>query len=164
MGENAFMARITERLQRSPRYPGLEERDAASQAGGLPAGAVEEDAFWVRVGEEMKRSDRHAHPFTILVLRQQSTEGSLRSLGSSLLDVVDPRLVRETDLITFFAREFAIGMLLPETRMPEAVALVERMQEIRRERRSYVAAVMEYPVDTEKIRALRERTASPAGR
>ena len=79
-----------------------------------------------RLADEMVRSDRYGHPFTILTLRPPE---HVRKLSAQSLDVVANGLTRGCDVVCILDGESMALVLLPETDVPGAAALLERLRD-----------------------------------
>jgi len=78
-----------------------------------------------RLADEIVRSDRYGHPFTILTLRPPE---HVRKLGVPSLDVVASGLTRGCDVVCVVDGEPMALVLLPETDVPGAAVLLERLR------------------------------------
>ena len=79
-----------------------------------------------RLADEIVRSDRYGHPFTILTLQPPE---HVRKLSPPSLDVVANGLTRGCDVVCILDGESMVLILLPETDVPGAAALLERLRE-----------------------------------
>ncbi len=80
-----------------------------------------------RLADEIVRSDRYGHPFTILTLRPPE---HVRKLGALSLDVVANGLTRGCDVVCILDSQPVVLILLPETDVPGAAALLERLRDV----------------------------------
>lgn len=78
-----------------------------------------------RLADEMVRSDRYGHPFTMVTLRP--TE-HMRKLSTPSLDIVANGLTRGCDVVCTVDGESMVLVLLPETDVPGAAVLLERLR------------------------------------
>ncbi len=78
-----------------------------------------------RLADEIVRSDRYGHPFTILMLRPPE---HVRKLSAPSLDVVANGLTRGCDVVCIVDGESMVLVLLPETDVPGAAVLLERLR------------------------------------
>ena len=78
-----------------------------------------------RLADEIVRSDRYGHPFTILTLRPPE---HVRQLSAPSLDVVANGLTRGCDVVCILDGESMVLVLLPETDVSGAAALLERLR------------------------------------
>ena len=78
-----------------------------------------------RLADEIVRSDRYGHPFTILTLRPPEHG----KLSAPSLDVVANGLTRGCDVVCTVEGESMVLVLLPETDVPGAAALLERLRD-----------------------------------
>ncbi len=79
-----------------------------------------------RLADEIVRSDRYGHPFTILTLRPPE---HVRKLSAPSLDVVANGLTRGCDVVCILDGESMVLILLPETDVPGAAVLLERLRD-----------------------------------
>ncbi len=79
-----------------------------------------------RLADEIVRSDRYGHPFTILTLRPPE---HVRKLSAPSLDVVANGLTRGCDVVCAVEGEPMVLVLLPETDVLGAAALLERLRD-----------------------------------
>jgi hypothetical protein len=113
---------------------------------------VEGDEFRSRLAEEIKRSERYEHPFTVLVLRPPITSAKEEMVGSPWFDSLVRTLVRGCDVVAVFEDEPAVAVLLPETAVSGAGALLERLTSaIGDANQEWECTVFEYPLNREKI-------------
>ena len=80
-----------------------------------------------RLADEIVRSDRYGHPFTILTLRPPE---HVRKLSAPSLDVVANGLTRGCDVVCTVEGESMVLVLLPETDVPGAAVLLERLRAV----------------------------------
>ena len=78
-----------------------------------------------RLADEIVRSDRYGHPFTILTLRPPA---HVRKLSALSLDVVAKGLTRGCDVVCMLDGDPIVLVLLPETDVPGAAALLDRLR------------------------------------
>ena len=78
-----------------------------------------------RLADEIVRSDRYGHPFTILTLRPPE---HVRKFSGPSLDVVASGLTRGCDVVCVLDGEPIVLVLLPETDVPGAAVLLERLR------------------------------------
>ena len=78
-----------------------------------------------RLADEIVRSDRYGHPFTILTLRPPE---HARKFSAASLDVVASGLTRGCDVVCILDGDSIVLVLLPETDVPGAAALLERLR------------------------------------
>ena len=78
-----------------------------------------------RLADEIVRSDRYGHPFTILTLRPPE---DVRQLGAPSMDVVANGLTRGCDVVCILDGEPMVLVLLPETDVLGAAVLLERLR------------------------------------
>jgi hypothetical protein len=113
---------------------------------------VEADEFRSRLAEEIKRSARYEHPFTVLLLRPPAASAKQAVLGSPWFDSLVRGLVRGCDVVAVFEDEPAVAVLLPETAVSGASALLERLTSaIGDANQEWECTVFEYPLNREKI-------------
>jgi hypothetical protein len=88
--------------------------------------------FAATVRAEVARSRRYGHPFAVFVLRPPAGPALSESLAAeqvseNLSALLTSGLVRECDFVSVLEDERAIGVMLPETGVAGAGALVERL-------------------------------------
>lgn len=121
---------------------------------------VDGDEFRSRIAEEVSRSKRYGHPFTVLILRPPKTPDVRDVLDSSWFDSLRRSLVRGCDLVALFEPERAVAVLLPETGVAGAGALLERLRPaIADVSEEWQYAVLEYPGNSDEIEDFMERAA-----
>lgn len=121
---------------------------------------VERDEFHSRLAEEIEQSDRYDHPFTVLILRLPDTSAKGEMVGSPWFDSLVSSLVRGCDVVAVFQDDPAVAVLLPETAVSGAVALLERLiSAIPDANHEWEYALLEYPLNREKIERLMDRAA-----
>jgi len=119
------------------------------------------EEFTSRVAEEMKRSDRYEHPFTIVVFRppagalsedELTTEGWFRSLAAGL--------VRGCDVVSVFEAQGIVAVLLPETGVAGGNALLDRLRgALGDSTHDWNYKLLEYPHNRDTISELTKRAA-----
>lgn len=90
---------------------------------------VDATTFLERVADEMERSERYGHPFTMLLIEVPSAlekKSRLRTLRA--VAVAARSLVRGCDLVAVFERPEMFAVLLPETTVAGAARVLERFQ------------------------------------
>ena len=95
------------------------------QTDQKPPLIVESDDFLARLAEEVKRSDRYEHPFTVLVLRHPVRSGRW---AANWFESVASGLIRGCDIVSVFEAEHIVAVLLPETGISGGSALLERLR------------------------------------
>ena len=105
-----------------------------------------------RLADEIVRSDRYGHPFTILTLRPQE---DLKKLSAPSLDVVANGLTRGCDVVCILDSEPMVLVLLPETDVPGAAVLLERLREAFGDTESgWDYEILAYPQNKAQLRLL----------
>lgn len=114
---------------------------------------VETEAFLKRLAEEISRSDRYEHTFTLLVLLPPA--GDTEPPPASWLESLATDLIRGCDIVTVFEGQLAIAVLLPETGVAGGNALLERFRAaIGDAEFTWQARLLEYPTNREAITEL----------
>jgi PleD family two-component response regulator len=132
----------------------------AFQKEGDVSLTVEGDEFRSRLAEEIKRSERYEHPFTVLILRPPRTSGKREMAGSPWFDSLVRSLVRGCDVVAVFEDEPAVAVLLPETAVSGASALLERLMSIIPDaNHEWGYTLLEYPLNREKIENFMDQAA-----
>ena len=105
-----------------------------------------------RLADEIVRSDRYGHPFTILTLRPPE---HVRQLSAPSLDVVANGLTRGCDVVCILDSEPMVLVLLPETDVPGAAVLLERLREAFGDTESgWDYEILAYPQNKAQLRLL----------
>lgn len=89
---------------------------------------VDGATFVQRVQEEIERSDRYGHPFTMLLLEAPAGLGVGRLETLRRVAAAARSLVRGCDLVAVFERPGLFAVLLPETTVHGAARALERFQ------------------------------------
>lgn len=89
---------------------------------------VDGATFVQRVQEEIERSDRYGHPFTMLLLEAPAGLGVGRLETLRRVAAAARSLVRGCDLVAVFERPGLFAVLLPETTVHGAARVLERFQ------------------------------------
>lgn len=119
---------------------------------------VEAEAFLTRLSEEIARSDRYDHTFTLLVLLPPT--GDKEPPPASWLESLATGLIRGCDIVTVFEGQRAIAVLLPETGVAGGNVLLERFRAaIGDDEFTWQARLLEYPTNREAITELTEEAA-----
>jgi hypothetical protein len=119
---------------------------------------VEAEEFLVRLSEEIARSDRYEHAFTLLVLLPPVVDGE--TPPAAWLESLATGLIRGCDIVTIFEGQRAIAALLPETGVSGGNALLERFRSaIGDTDCAWQARLLEYPANREAIIELTEEAA-----
>jgi hypothetical protein len=90
------------------------------------------ESFSATIRAEVARSKRYGHPFAVFVLRPQggpalSEALAAEQVSANLAALLTSGLVRACDFVSVLEEERAIGIMLPETSVHGAGALVERL-------------------------------------
>jgi hypothetical protein len=93
---------------------------------------VPTERFGATVRAEVARSKRYGHPFALFVLRPPAGSAFSEHLATgnvskNLSALLTSGLVRECDVVSVLPEDRAIGVLLPETGISGAGALVDRL-------------------------------------
>ncbi len=122
---------------------------------------VESEEFCSRLAEEIKRSERYEHPFTMLILRPPKTLGKREMVGSPWFDsLVRSLAVRGCDVVAVFEDDSAVAVLLPETGVSGAGALLERLRSaIPDANPGWGYTLLEYPLNREGIESFIDQAA-----
>ena len=121
---------------------------------------VKGDEFRARLAEEIERSQRYEHPFSILVMRPPKTAGKREMLASPWFDSLVRSLVRGCDVVTVLELGHTIAILLPETDVSGAGSLLERLiAAIDDENQEWEYTLFEYPLNQATIEDFLEQAA-----
>lgn len=130
-----------------------------AQSGQTQPILIEPEEFQARLAEEIARSDRYEHAFTILVLRPPKGHDEPPP-PASWLESLATSLVRGCDVVSIFDSEGVIAVLLPETGVAGGSAVLERFRvAIGDADRDWEARLLEYPANREAIVDLTEQAA-----
>lgn len=96
------------------------------------AAILSNDHFAAALKAEVARSKRYGHPFAVFVLRppapgELSEALAAEQVSANLTALLTSGLVRECDFVSVLEEQRAIGVMLPETNVHGAGALVERL-------------------------------------
>ncbi|MCH7698557.1 MAG: hypothetical protein IH865_06445 [Chloroflexi bacterium] len=89
---------------------------------------VSAEEFLSRLADEIERSDRYEHPFTILTLRPPDSSRAAANLKAEWLESSASGLTRGCDVIATLEHEPILVILLPETDVSGAASLLERLR------------------------------------
>lgn len=89
---------------------------------------VDGATFVQRVAEEIERSDRYGHPFTMLLIEAPAGLGASRLETLRRVATAARALVRGCDLVAVFEKPSLFAVLLPETTVSGAARVLERFQ------------------------------------
>lgn len=119
---------------------------------------VEADEFLSRMAEEIKRSDRYNHPFTVLILRPPA--GQEDSPIAAWLESLALGLVRGCDIVSVFEAQNVVAVLLPETGVSGGSALLERFRAVIADsEQEWDFKLLEYPTNQDAFAELTGRAA-----
>ncbi|HXF52287.1 MAG TPA: hypothetical protein VNM43_11470 [Dehalococcoidia bacterium] len=121
---------------------------------------VDAATFVQRVEEEIERSDRYGHPFTMLLLEAPAglAVGRLETLRR--VAAAARSLVRGCDLVAVFERPGMFAVLLPETTVSGAARVLERFQtQIDDASGTWNVRLAMYPYDRAAIEAFLRKAA-----
>lgn len=132
---------------------------ALQEQDNLPV-LVEDDVFLEYLAEEIERSKRYRHTFTVLLLQPPKVADELKSLTLEWLKSLTRGLVRGCDVVAIFQSEATVAVLLPETGVSGAGALLDRI-------RSAVAdtsdeweyTLLEYPTNRRMVESFMDQAA-----
>jgi hypothetical protein len=89
---------------------------------------VDGATFVERVADEIERSERYGHPFTMLLLEAPAGLGMSRIETLRRVAAAARSLVRGCDLVAVFEKPGVFAVLLPETTVSGAARVLERFQ------------------------------------
>jgi len=124
----------------------------------LIVGAAE---FMVRLSDEIVRSDRYEHPFTILTLEPPEGSPDFGDLTSRWLDSSASGLTRGCDVVALLDGGPTLIILLPETDVSGAGSVLDRLRSViaAEAEQEWTFGLFEYPQNKEKLQQLMERAA-----
>jgi hypothetical protein len=119
------------------------------------------DEFMVRLSEEIVRSDRYEHPFTILTLEPPEGAPDFGDLTSRWLDSSASGLTRGCDVVALLDGGPTLIILLPETDVSGAGSVLGRLRSViaAEAEQEWTFGLFEYPQNKEKLQQLMERAA-----
>jgi hypothetical protein len=121
---------------------------------------VEDDEFLVLLTEETARAKRYGHPFAVLMLQPPAAADPAVTLAVSALVVITSGVVRECDTLCVLETQGTVAMLLPETDVCGAGALLERLRRtMGDDNHEWHVELFAYPENEDKIFALTRRAA-----
>ena len=89
---------------------------------------IEADDFMVRLADEIARSDRYEHPFTILTLQPPQGVPDFGDLTSHWLESSASGLTRGCDVVAVLDHGPILIIMLPETDVSGAGSVLERLR------------------------------------
>jgi len=119
------------------------------------------DEFMVRLSDEIVRSDRYEHPFTILTLEPPEGAPDFGDLTSRWLDSSASGLTRGCDVVALLDGGPTLIILLPETDVSGAGSVLGRLRSViaAEAEQEWTFGLFEYPQNKEKLQQLMERAA-----
>jgi len=118
------------------------------------------DEFMTRLADEIVRSDRYEHPFTILTLRPPAWANDFGDLSSRWLESSASGLTRGCDVVAVLDYGPMLIILLPETDVSGAGSVLERLRSaIDDTEQEWEFGLLEYPQNKAKLQELMERAA-----
>ena len=122
---------------------------------------VKGDEFRSRLAEEIERSERYEHPFSILVMRPPETAGKRETIKASpWFQSLVRSLVRGCDVVAVLELGHTIAVLLPETDVSGAGSLLERLiATIDDSKQEWEYTLFEYPLNQATIEDFLEQAA-----
>jgi hypothetical protein len=119
------------------------------------------DEFMVRLSDEIIRSDRYEHPFTILTLEPPEGAPDFGDLTSRWLDSSASGLTRGCDVVALLDGGPTLIILLPETDVSGAGSVLGRLRSViaAEAEQEWTFGLFEYPQNKEKLQQLMERAA-----
>lgn len=133
----------------------MDPRDEAAQ----PL-LVSGEEFLSRMADEIVRSDRYEHPFTILTLRPPDSSKTARALKTEWLESSASGLTRGCDVIAILEHEPMLVILLPETDVSGAGNLLERLRSVvDNSGQEWQYGLFEYPQNKRQLRDLMKEAA-----
>ncbi len=121
---------------------------------------VEGEVLVRRLSEEINRSGRYGHTFTILILRPPQAAGKHELLSSDWFGSLAGGLVRGCDVVAVFENDPAVVMLLPETGVSGAGALLDRIRSVIPDPdHEWQYSLLEFPAHRKKIESFIDQAA-----
>ncbi len=122
---------------------------------------IEADDFMARLADEIARSDRYEHPFTILTLQPPSRVPDFGDLTSHWLDSPASGLTRGCDVVAVLDHGPILIIMLPETDVSGAGAVLERLRTAiaAEAEQAWSFGLFEYPQNKTQVQELMEKAA-----
>lgn len=86
------------------------------------------EEFLTRLSDEIERSDRYGHPFSILTFQPPEDAKSMSSLSPEWLESTASGLTRGCDIVTLVKDVPMLIVMLPETDISGAASVLERLR------------------------------------
>ena len=122
---------------------------------------IEADDFMVRLADEIARSDRYEHPFTILTLQPPQGVPDFGDLTSHWLESSASGLTRGCDVVAVLDHGPILIIMLPETDVSGAGSVLERLRTaiaVEAEQ-DWSFGLFEYPQNKTQVQELMEKAA-----
>ncbi len=121
---------------------------------------VSAEEFLSRLAEEIVRSDRYEHPFTILTLKPPDSSMAAANLEAEWLESSASGLTRGCDVIATLEREAMLVILLPETDVAGGASLLERLRSAKDDLgQDWQYGLFEYPQNKRQLQDLMKEAA-----
>lgn len=121
---------------------------------------VSANEFLSRLADEIVRSDRYEHPFTIVTLRPPENSKAARNLKTEWLESSAAGLTRGCDIVSILEHDPMLVILLPETDVSGAASLLERLRTVVDDPAlEWQYGLFEYPQNRDQLRALMQEAA-----
>ncbi len=126
----------------------------------IPPLLVSAEEFLSRLADEIVRSDRYEHPFTILTLRPADSSKAAANLRAEWLESSAAGLTRGCDVIATLEHEAMLVILLPETDVSGGASLLERLRSAMDDLdQDWNYGLFEYPQNKRELRDLMKEAA-----
>lgn len=122
---------------------------------------IEPDDFMARLADEIARSDRYDHPFTILTLQPPAGVPDFGDLTGHWLDSSASGLTRGCDVVAVLDHGPILIIMLPETDVSGAGAVLERLRTAiaAEAEQEWSFGLFEYPQNKTQVQELMEKAA-----
>lgn len=116
---------------------------------------VKSEEFRTRVSDEIERSDRYDHPFSILTIQPPEGAKAMSNLSPEWLESTAGGLTRGCDVVTMLKDIPMLIVMLPETDISGAALVLERLRDaIGDSDDDWEYGLFEYPQNEVQLREL----------
>ncbi len=113
---------------------------------------VSADEFFSRLREEIVRSDRYEHPFTLVTLRPSDASKTASDIKTEWLESSASGLTRGCDIIAILEHVPMLVILLPETDVSGGGSLLERLRSVEdTAHQDWLYGLYEYPQNKRQL-------------
>ncbi len=113
------------------------------------------EEFLTRLSDEIERSDRYDHPFSILTFQPPEDAQNMSNLSPEWLESTASGLTRGCDIVTWLEDVPMLIIMLPETDISGAASVLERLRDaIGDSDDDWEYGLFEYPQNKVQLREL----------